>query len=85
MKNIFMPTKEIPTGYDLSVGVGRRYAIREAFGCGMRRRLRRLFLCKVAWRMICDHSQGIQKTILRPIFFAIVPGFKVTDRQSMYL
>ena len=34
-----MLKKETPTRHDLSVGVGRRYAVKEAFGCGIRRRL----------------------------------------------
>ena len=83
----------VPTTHDVSVGVGWPYSMRTELKCGIKRRSGSLSLRKdVVGRMIFDHLQlissllKIQQTLswrYFRFFFAIVPGFKVTDRQTM--
>ena len=85
----------VPTVPDVSVGVGRPCSMRTECKCGIKRRSGSLSVRKdVARRMIFDHLRlmsslsEIQHTLPRPyfrFFFTIVPGFKVTDGQTMYL
>ena len=56
--------KSGPTAHDLSVGVGWQYAMREGFGCRMRRRLGPLRLRKaLAPKMMFNHFHLISSAL----------------------